>query len=1304
MSSTRERARTRPRFRPWPPVDVAARLAVPRSRAGLYSRGVSAAADEIPPPPEPADELLAWADAFAVGEHLDDLVLASDGPPGTFLPARHGEALSYRQLLLEHDPSNPLRRSYGPTVETARALLHRMAVLVARARATRAFLDEQGRDPDDEALAALLERLRADRAQLLHAGTPVRSTGTYEPAGVRIARAPVPALRYHERTLVDRAPAATGGPDDVGIVLLGWADGPLRWIRWQGDKPAGGEVDPARRLAALEAMIDFIRDPRLANERDALVDVVRVPVWQFTLGALDERLARVEPAGAAGAAAVRAEERIAFRVTGLREGALGVEPVVQKRGRSGVFSTGTRLPWYELPDHPARTAVDERAFRAYDDRFARRSETWGGALTAAQIFGVLRALIDHPAVFFDGPGSAGRRGAGRLDIRQGRLRLRFAAARDGGLTPQLELVGVTLLPSEVAAVLRDDRHVVILHRPDDSGGEAEAGTPRVLLAEVSAQAAAVVRALALAPVSFPPEAHDALAARLEPLQESVDVELPAHWTRTIGAADERSIARLELLASGALEVRLGVRPAKLGPVFRPGEGPALLLEGQGRERHGVRRDRAREQRAGRALAERLGLVAGWAGKSRVGAGWVDRASPAQQAATAGGAEPDDEGAGPDVDGAETAPWCWRVGAGDPALHVVATLKDLSDDPEAAVVVEWADDARLDDYGTIGRRDLRMKVSDRRDWFAVEGGARVKGVRGEEVVPLADLLAAIREGRRYVPVGARGFVRIEQALREALARAEAAVFDVREGGAPGTPRALHISGLASDPLVGLVEEESQIDAAASFRALRRRIAAGAAIVPRVGAELEVALRPYQRAGVQWLARLAGWGAGAILADEMGLGKTLQTLAVLVDRAALGPALVVAPTSVVGNWVDEAARFAPSLRVRLYRGPERAAELRGLRAGDLLVTSYAIATLDADRLGEIEFGSLVLDEAQAVKNATTERSRALRGLRAAWRVGLTGTPVENHLGEIWSLMRVICPGLLGTWEQFRGRFAVPIEKFGDDGRRRALAALLRPFILRRTKADVAPELPARTEVVRSVRLSDEEMALYDELRRSMLEEIAQTKTTPERDGQDLRFVLLAALTRMRQLCCHPRLVYPRTQAGSSKAAYLLQLLTDLREDGHKVLVFSQFRSFLELLAPRLRQHGFRALLLDGTTPAETREQRIAAFQAGEADVFLISLKAGGFGLNLTAADTVIHLDPWWNPAVEDQATARAHRIGQQRPVTAVRLVARGTIEEAVLGLHATKRALAAGLLEGADLAATLGTDDLLALIRTGARVAP
>jgi len=298
-----------------------------------------------------------------------------------------------------------------------------------------------------------------------------------------------------------------------------------------------------------------------------------------------------------------------------------------------------------------------------------------------------------------------------------------------------------------------------------------------------------------------------------------------------------------------------------------------------------------------------------------------------------------------------------------------------------------------------------------------------------------------------------------------------------------------------------------------------------------------------------------------------------------------------------------------------------------------------------------------------------------------------------------MRAVSPGLLGSWEQFRARYAIPIEKFGDESRARALATLLRPFVLRRTKAEVARELPERTEIVRTVRLSADEMALYEELRRATIEELAAAKADPDRDAGNMRFVLLAALTRLRQLCCHPRLVYPRAHAGSSKAAYLVTLLEELREAGHKVLVFSQFRSFLELLAPRLRQHHFRVLVLDGTTPAEKRAQRIAAFQAGEADVFLISLKAGGFGLNLTAADTVIHMDPWWNPAVEDQATARAHRIGQQRAVTAIRLVARGTIEEAVLGLHDAKRKLAAGVLEGTDAAAALGTDELAALITAG-----
>ncbi|MEO5768354.1 MAG: DEAD/DEAH box helicase, partial [Polyangia bacterium] len=1003
-----------------------------------------------------------------------------------------------------------------------------------------------------------------------------------------------------------------------------------------------------------------------------------------------------------------AETRVAFRVTAHADDRvnlrLNVEPVIQKRGRGGMFSKGSRLEWFNLPGRSGLTPVERRAYQAYEDRFAREAHggrSWG-RLTGAHLFGILRALIDHPAVFLDtvdrGPLAQDRAPApvratlaeSRLELRQGRMRLRFATATDGGVTPFFELLGVSLSPTQADNALASEEHVVCVHRPPGQ-------PPQILLAQITPQAAAVVHALALAPAQFPADAHDALATRLESLQEAVDIDFPSHWTRTIGPADGRLVARLELLGSGAVQLRLRVRPVKLGPVFPPGEGPVLVLEGQGRDRHGARRDPQMERQQGHALTERLGL---------------------------GGGE-------------EVEAWCWRVGEGDPALQLVDSLKELSeasgdvpnraaDDlgetagtpkndvaavaaghPDAdataapAVVVEWADDQRLIALGSVGRGDMRMKVADRRDWFGLEGGAAVKragkgkkpgGGPEAELVPLADLLAAIREERRYVRVGSHGFVRIEQTLRDALARAEGAVFAHGDN--------LQISSVAHDALMGLVEAEAQLEASAGFAALRRRMREGADLTPRLTAELEKQLRPYQKAGVEWMTRLSHWGAGAILADEMGLGKTIQTLGLLLHRASEGPALVVAPKSVVGNWVDEAARFVPALKVRLYRGAGRETSLNGLGPGDLVVTSYAIATLDAEGLARHRFASLVLDEAQAIKNASTERAKALRGLNADWRLGLTGTPIENHLGELWSLLRVISPGLLGSWEQFRGRYAVPIEKFGDQARRKSLSALLHPFMLRRMKSEVARDLPPRTEIVKTISLSDEEQKLYEELRLATLEEIASKKKDPDRDGQDLRFVLLAALTRLRQLCCHPRLVYPRTHAGSTKATYLVRLLDELREDGHKALVFSQFRSFLDLLEPRLTQHGFRVLVLDGTTPAEAREKRIAAFQAGEGDVFLISLKAGGFGLNLTAADTVIHLDPWWNPAVEDQATARAHRMGQQRPVTAVRLVARGTIEEAVLSLHAAKRALASAVLEGTDIAASLGTEELVDLIRRAA----
>jgi hypothetical protein len=1202
-------------------------------------------------PPDDPDELVQWAEAHHIAGRLDDLLIAPDGPPGTILPSREGERLTYRDVLTGAPPTSALRRQWLVHAETARAYLHRMAQLVARHRAVRAFMDEHGRTPDDPVLAAFLSRLIAEqRAHTAAHETPPRRGGTFEPVRVRPVRDPKPTLRYLERPLVGWRGSETADMPEIAVLLLGWEDAPLRWAFYRADRALDGDVPVDQQLSALAEMIDFVRDPERGDEQAELGELLQLRAWQYALSSLDERLARLG-ASLAGSRGPADDERIAYRVVPLPGGALGVEPMVQKRQARGGYSKGARLEWFHLADRRDLAPADKRALAAYDDRLARRTGMWRGHLTAAQVFGILHALADHPAVFLAGH----RDDTARVDIRQGRLRLRFVRAIDGALAPQFDLLGVPLLPAEANEALRDGRYLLHLHRP-------QAAPPQVVLAELRPEAAALVQALAIAPARFPPEAHDALAVRLEDLQETIDIEFPSEWTRTIADADRQTVVRLEVLGSGAIAVELGVRPVRHGPLFAPGEGPTMVLEGQGRDRHGVRRDRAGERQAASALADQLGL---------------------------GEAQGETK--------AESQPWRWRVAAGDLAFALVDGLRDLTEQANAEVAVEWADDEQLLAMGSVGRRDLRLKVADDRDWFAVQGGAKVDG----KVVPLSDLLVAIREGRRYVPVGSHGFVRIDEALRAALTRAQGG-FSGGGWSGNGDAEALRLATVVTDPLYDLVEDEAQIEASAALAALRRRMREGTQVTPRLSAALASTLRPYQAAGVAWLTRLAHWSAGALLADEMGLGKTLQTLAVLYHRAALGPALVVAPTSVVANWAAEAARFVPELRVTVYRGRDRGAALVGLGAGDLVLTSYGIATLDAEALTAIPFASLVLDEAQAIKNATTERARALRALKADWRLALTGTPIENALAELWSLFRVVSPGLLGSWEYFRAVYAVPIEKFGDSRRQKTLAALLQPFVLRRTKAEAAPELPERTDIVRVVRLSPEELALYEQLRASLLQEIAEAKKDPNRDaGNVLRFNLLAAITRLRQLCCHPRLVYPRADAGSSKAGYLLDLLGELRQAGHRTLVFSQFRSFLEIVAPRIRRAGLRVVTLDGTTPAEARADRVAAFQAGAADVFLISLKAGGFGLNLTAADTVIHLDPWWNPAVEDQATARAHRIGQTRPVTAIRLVAQGTIEEAVLGLHAAKRALAAGVLDGSELAASLSTDELLTLIRQGAR---
>jgi len=473
-------------------------------------------------------------------------------------------------------------------------------------------------------------------------------------------------------------------------------------------------------------------------------------------------------------------------------------------------------------------------------------------------------------------------------------------------------------------------------------------------------------------------------------------------------------------------------------------------------------------------------------------------------------------------------------------------------------------------------------------------------------------------------------------------------------------------------------------------------------PALRGDFESRLRHYQKDAVRWFGGLARWGVGGILADEMGLGKTVMALAHFfgredtpADRDAAtdgGPVLVVCPTSLIFNWVDECRRFCPGVEVVGLTGlsPVDRAQRIASDDGALLITSYALLRRDREALESREFRAVVLDEGQHIKNATSQTAQAAFALRAREHWILTGTPVENHLGELWSLFHFLLPGFLGTAKEFHERWAEPIRR-GDDDARRAIRARVRPFLLRRTKEQVLGELPPRIEQVERVPLGRRQAELYGKYLARARAKLATG------DGESARFEVLAALTRLRQVCCDPRLLDDEDarDAESAKFELLMELVEECIEEGHRVLLFSQFTRMLDLIEERLEELGIRRCRLDGST--RDREGQVRLF-ARDADIplFLISLKAGGHGLNLTQADTVILYDPWWNPAVEDQAAARAHRMGQTLPVHVHKLVAAGTVEEKILELQAQKRDLAAGVIDGEDGDAdALGRLDLAAL---------
>ncbi|WP_329741738.1 DEAD/DEAH box helicase [Dyella sp. A6] len=509
----------------------------------------------------------------------------------------------------------------------------------------------------------------------------------------------------------------------------------------------------------------------------------------------------------------------------------------------------------------------------------------------------------------------------------------------------------------------------------------------------------------------------------------------------------------------------------------------------------------------------------------------------------------------------------------------------------------------------------------------------------------------------------------------------------------------------DELAEALPGNSELQAPEKLRGFTARLRdAAERASDAVPAGLTVELRAYQREGLRWLNALAEAGVGGVLADDMGLGKTLQLithLLALKERGALEqPALVVVPTSLIPNWESEIARFAPALKVLALHGPQRSADFSQIGEQDIVLTSYALLPRDVVTLRKQRFALIVLDEAQQVKNPRTQARRAALSLRAPRCICLTGTPLENHLGELWSQVDLAVPGLLGDEGAFRRHYRVPIEKQRDEDCQARLNRRLAPFILRRTKAQVASELPPKTEITRRVVLDGRQRELYESLRLTLADELREV--IAQRGIQHSGIVVLDALLKLRQVCCDPRLVKLEAARGvrdSAKFDLLMDMLPALLAEGRKVLLFSQFTEMLKLIAGELDRRRIRYVMLTGET--RDRAEPVRRFQDGEVPLFLLSLKAGGVGLNLTSADTVIHYDPWWNPAAEAQASDRAHRIGQDKPVFVFRLITTGTVEERIEDMKARKAELAEAVLEGGGTREKLSfdQDDLDALLAPG-----
>jgi len=573
-----------------------------------------------------------------------------------------------------------------------------------------------------------------------------------------------------------------------------------------------------------------------------------------------------------------------------------------------------------------------------------------------------------------------------------------------------------------------------------------------------------------------------------------------------------------------------------------------------------------------------------------------------------------------------------------------------------VKLEWPKGEKIRLAHHAGFEQFSMRINKENDWFGVSGELQLEN---QEVLDMRQLLELMdkEESSRFIEIKDGQFIALTIAFKKKLSAINAFLDRSSDS--------MKVHNLAVAAMEDFTDLVADLEVDKEWKKQVNRLKRARKLDAAVPSTFKATLRPYQLEGYQWLQRLAYWGVGACLADDMGLGKTIQALAVL------------------------------TLNPILFGEGNRKETIKALKNHDILITTYGLLHQESKLLSSKKFGTIILDEAQAIKNRSTKRSKAAMNLKGEFKILTTGTPIENHLGELWNLFHFINPGLLGSYDSFQNKYTLAIEKDKDKLAQQHLKKLIQPFILRRRKNEVLEDLPSKTEITLSVELSTAEQAFYEALRQTAVAKIAKEQEEKGHHGMQI----LAEITRLRQACCHPQLVQQDIPIESSKLQLLEEVVTELVENGHKALIFSQFVGHLKIIETLLQKIKVSYQYLDGQTSLKKREVAINAFQSGEGDVFLISLKAGGVGLNLTAADYVIHTDPWWNPAVEDQASDRAHRIGQKRPVTIYRLVTANTIEEKIVALHAHKRDLADSLLAGTERSGRLSSEALLALIKEG-----